>query len=282
MPKKEFPKYRCQKSKDGKPDRAFVELGGKKRYLGVYGTPQTSPESWKKYRHLWKQWYANDCRLAITTVKTGILVKELAVHYLRWAEVRYKEVPQSYAHCRAAMQLLVDHFGEESTDNFTKHSLRFLQKVLVEKGVHGKPYARPTVNRYVGIIRMAFVEGEEQGWGVADSTVTSLKLVRNLKLGKTTAREYLEGKPVPWEIVDQTLPYMPPIVRDMVRVQRLIGGRPQDVRNMRLCDINRDSPIPEYPDVWEYRPFKHKTKYLGKELVKRIGYQAQAILLPYF
>ena len=71
MPKKEFPKYRCQKSKDGKPDRAFVELGGKKRYLGVYGTPQTSPESWKKYRHLWKQWYANDCRLAITTVKTA-------------------------------------------------------------------------------------------------------------------------------------------------------------------------------------------------------------------
>jgi len=63
--------------------------------------------------------------------------------------------------------------------------------------------------------------------------------------------------------------------RDMVRVQRFIGGRPQDVHNMRFCDIDRSS------EIWRYIPFMHKTKKLGKIRMLPIGPKAQAILKSY-
>ena len=51
--------------------------------------------------------------------------------------------------------------------------------------------------------------------------------------------------------------------------------RPQDICNARSCDIDRSG------DVWLYRPFTHKNKNRGKDLVKAIGRRAQSILLPY-
>ena len=64
---------------------------------------------------------------------------------------------------------------------------------------------------------------------------------------------------------------MPP----MCRIQRNNTMRPQDVCNLRACDIDRTG------DVWLYRPLAHKTAYLGEVLTKYIGAQAQAILMSY-
>lgn len=99
--------------------------------------------------------------------------------------------------------------------------------------------------------------------------------VDNLKKGRTKAGEYRDIQPVSDEIVDKTLPFLPPIVADMVRVQRLCGCRPQDIRNMRSVDIDRSK------DVWCYRPFTHKTEHQGKRRLIAIGPRAQAILTPY-
>lgn len=96
----------------------------------------------------------------------------------------------------------------------------------------------------------------------------------NLKAGRTTAPDRPPIPPVADEIVDKTLPFLPPIVADMVQVQRLIGGRPQDVYNMRSCDIDRTG------EVWAYRPFTHKTEHKRKERVVAVGPRAQAILTP--
>ena len=63
--------------------------------------------------------------------------------------------------------------------------------------------------------------------------------------------------------------------RDMVRVQRYIGGRPQDIHNMRFCDIDRST------EIWRYIPFTHKTQKLGKIRMLPIGPKAQAILKNY-
>jgi len=70
--------------------------------------------------------------------------------------------------------------------------------------------------------------------------------------------EPLHIEPVDDAIVDRTLPFLPPIVADMVRVQRLCGMRPQDVRNMRAIDIDRTQK------VWRYVPFTHKTEHQKK------------------
>jgi integrase len=51
--------------------------------------------------------------------------------------------------------------------------------------------------------------------------------------------------------------------------------RPQDIRNMRTCDIDMSG------DVWVYKPWTHKTEYRGG--VRRIAVdpRAQAILRPF-
>ena len=104
----------------------------------------------------------------------------------------------------------------------------------------------------------------------------ALVTVDNLKSGRTKAWEREDVEPVSDEMVDRTLPFFSPVVTDMVRVQKFCGMRPQDVRNMRYCDIfDRDK------DVWKYIPHTHKTEHHGKKLAKAIGPRAQAILIPY-
>ena len=160
-------------------------------------------------------------------------------------------------------------YGHESVDAFTPLSLVFLQKQWVEKG-----YARLTINFYVSIIKQAFKHGVKFGW--VDAPVHyALQAVDNLKAGRTKAPEYRKVKPVDTEIVEKTLPFMPPIVADMVRVQRLCGMRPQDIRNMRACDIDRTG------DVWRYVPYTHKTEHKGKQRIIAVGPRAQAILMSY-
>jgi hypothetical protein len=51
-------------------------------------------------------------------------------------------------------------------------------------------------------------------------------------------------KPVPDEYVLAVFPKLNPVVRAMAQVQELAGMRPQDIRNMRTCDLDMTS------DVW--------------------------------
>ena len=120
-----------------------------------------------------------------------------------------------------------------------------------------------------------FKRGVKYGW-VDAYTRYALDAVENLKRGRTKAPEYRDIPPVDDAVVDRTLPFLPPIVADMVRVQRLCGMRPEDIRNLRLCDIDRRQK------VWCYRPFSHKMDYKEQTRSIPIGPKAQAILTPYF
>jgi integrase len=214
----------------------------------------------------------NGRKLAPTLTKTGISCHELAVHFLAWAEKYYVKngtPTETFGHIRKALALLIHHYGRESVNNFAPLSLVFLQDQWVEQG-----YARLTVNRYVCTVKQAFRFGVKYGW--VDAQIHhGLQAVDNLKKGRTAAREYKDVTSVDNERVERTLPFLPSIVADMVRVQRLCGMRPEDVRHMRSCDIDRTD------DIWVYSPFSHKTEHHGHKLVKAIGPRAQSILIPY-
>ena len=264
MPKTNIPNYRLHKA----TGQAFVELGGRRFYLGKHG----SKASREAYEQRIAEYLANGRKIAPTRTKTGISCQELAVHFLEWAEkyyVKNGEPTTSFDHCRNAVSLLVQHYGHESTDNFAPLSLVFLQDQWVEQGL-----SRPTVNRYVGIIKQAFRHGSKFGW-VNPPTYHALLSVDGLKAGRTKAPEYKKIKPVADAIVEKTLPHLPPIVADMVQIQRRSGMRPQDIRNCRACDFDRSG------DVWRYVPYTHKTEHQDKKRVVAVGPKAQAILMPY-
>jgi integrase len=75
--------------------------------------------------------------------------------------------------------------------------------------------------------------------------------------------------------VEATLPFLPPVVADMVRIQRLTGARPGEICQMRPCDIEKGA------DVWKYRPEDHTTKHLDHDRVIFIGSKARRLLRPY-
>jgi integrase len=102
-----------------------------------------------------------------------------------------------------------------------------------------------------------------------------LLTVPGLKKGRTTAREPKPIGPVEDVVVEATLPYLPEVVADMVRLQRLTGCRPGEVCSMRPGDIDRTT------DPWTYRPVSHKTQHLGKARTIYIGPKAQEVLRSY-
>ena len=117
-------------------------------------------------------------------------------------------------------------------------------------------------------------------WGVAEELVEpavyhGLFAVAGLAYGRSDARETEPIKPVADEHVDATLPFLTPVVRAMVKLQRLTGMRPCEVVQMRSCDIDRSG------EVWVYVPAKHKNQWRGHQRLVPLGPKAQEILKPF-
>jgi len=276
MPKKNLPNRRLHKASG----QAFVVLlchDGVRRthYLGKY----SSKESQDEYDRLIGIYTANGRKLPPPESETrGVLVKELAVKYLQWAEGYYQNSPREsfWHHTNAILNFLVKDYKNKPVNEFTPADLYAIQDKLIKHG-----YRRQSVNRYTTIIKKAFKMGVSRGWGVQGGTVYELQTFENLKKGRSPAKEYQKGRKVPIDVYQKTLPFMNPIIRAMAEVQFRCGMRPQDIRNLRYRDIDFESHKDE--NVWLYRPHQHKTNYQDEdwELVKIIDTRAQEILTPY-
>lgn len=109
---------------------------------------------------------------------------------------------------------------------------------------------RTTINHYLRHVIATFrfaVENEK----LPVETWQALKPVEPLRKGRTNAPEDQRIKPVDNAMVELTLPYLPPIVSDMVRLQRATAMRPMEVCSIRPMDIDRTG------DIWIYKPATH-------------------------
>jgi integrase len=216
--------------------QAFCVINGRFFYLGKYG----SKASREEYERIIAEYLNNGKKLPPTRNRTEITIEELVIQYLEHAEKYYSnngKPTETFNQCKLALEPLIRHYGKNAVSEFGPRSLLFIRDKWVENGI-----ARKTINRWTGIIKQMFQ------WGVTyeldeANIYHALKAVPNLKLGRTTAPEYEEVPPIDLEIVAKTIPFLPPIVADMVRVQLFAGMRPQDVRNLRGCDIDRSGDI---------------------------------------
>lgn len=147
--------------------------------------------------------------------------------------------------------------------------LRVVRDAMIDNG-----WTRKYVNKQVGHIARMF------RWAASvelmpASVHQSLATLEGLKAGRTKAPDRPPVEPVSDAVIDRTLEHLPPVVADMVRLQRLTGARPGEICEVRPCDMDRArSP-------WLYRPASHKTEHHGKRRVITIGPRGQAILTPY-
>ena len=233
-------------------------------YLGRYG----SEASRQEYDRIIAEFVANG-RQSLNR-PDDILVEALIARFLDYTEKECNYCENTKIRIISTLRMLNKLYGKLPVANFTPTALKTLRHHYLGQGL-----ARNTINKYIRIIRQVFSWGCEEEIVPAD-IAGALRMVRNLQKGRSSAVDYDAIVPVPDEIVEKTLPHIKSSqIQDMVKVQRFISGRPQDIHNMRPCDINRSG------EIWKYTPITHKTKKRGKTRELPIGPRAQQILLPY-
>lgn len=259
-----LPKYGKHKASG----QAVIKLGGCDFYLGPYGTKASRIE----YDRITAEWLANGRTLPGTSADAALSVNELALAYVKFADGYYRKNGKptaSMSGIKIALRFLCKSYGRTAARDFGPLALAAIRNTMMEAG-HSRVY----INKNVDRIRLTFK------WGVSQELVPvsvhqALTTLPGLRRGRTAARETAPVLPVSDDVIERTLPFLRPTVAAMVRFQRLVGCRPEEVCMLRPCDIDQSC------DVWSYRPESHKMEHRGRERVIFIGPRAQAILTPY-
>jgi integrase len=176
-----------------------------------------------------------------------ISVVELCARFLAHAQGYYVKDGRptgAIAGFKAVIKYLRLWYCRDPASRFGPLALKALRQRMVDDG-HSRRYVNDHVARIKQIFKRAV--GEEL---VPAETHAALQRVTGLLRGRTTARETSPIGPVDDAVVEATLPYLPEVVADMVRLQRHTGMRPAEVCILRPCDLDRSG------EVWLYRPSK--------------------------
>ena len=246
---------------------AVIYYCGKTHYLGLYG----SPESKIAYSRLIAEIQANPV-FFLPKGEPCVTVKELAAAFLDHAKTNMDAT--IYGRFRIiVLEFLMKLYGDNTpVDSFTPRSL----KLVREEMVNSSRFCRDTINRHVRRIVSIFEWGVENDL-VPETAWNALKAVKSLPKGSLGTFDHEERQPVSDDVIRRTLPFMPPTLRVMVQLQRLLGMRPNEIFKMRVGDIDttRDNGL------WYYIPGSYKTaKFVGK-IVFPLGKPEQELIATY-
>lgn len=264
--------------------QGVVTLNGRDFYLG----PRAEPACEERYNALLARWISNG-RRPIEGARDaradddGITVVELIAKYVEFAEDRYSGRRATVHNVRRALSVLRTLFGREPVADFGPKALRTYQRALVElpsqhfaNGTSKRegPLARKTINYHTGVVKRMFKWAKNEEL-IPPSVFEAIRDVPWLRVGETRARETTPVRPISDAIVEATIPFMPPTVADMIRLQRLTGMRPAEVCAMTTRALDTSGK------AWHYKPAHHKTEIHGKERVIDLGPRAQEIVGRY-
>lgn len=261
------PSYRFHKARNC----AVVTIYGKNRYLGSYGSPE-SHEAYERWLAKWRSASESPASVQVEDPPGDITVNWVILKYLTFAAGYYRkhdEPTDEIRNIRAALSALKKLYGRTLAQAFGPKDLELVRNSMIDGSL-----ARKTINGRVSRIRRMFRWASKEGL-VPAITYHGLLALDGLKFNRSRARETKRVMPVPVEHVSETLRHLNEHVRAMVEVQHLTGMRPQEVRNLRTCDVDTTA------DVWIYTPWTHKTEHHGHERRIAIGPRAQVILTPF-
>ncbi len=270
-----LPRYRLHKASG----QAIVEFAGQVHYLGPHG----SDVSRDQYDALISQWLSAGRPLPCESDSSGtthplpdpvgeIKIRELVARFWIHAEshyVKYGSPTGTHKNYRPALRRLLKHHAEMPVSQFGPKALKRLKEEMRLAG-NSRRYINDNLDR----IRRVFT------WGVSEELIPvevcqRLATVESVRIGAAGVTEHAAVLPVSDLQFAQTLPFLPPVVQDMVQLQKLSGARPGELCILRPRDIDT-SLTP-----WVYRPQFHKTEHHGKPRLIHFGPQAQAILISY-
>jgi len=248
--------------------------------LGRFG----SAEAKRRYTELIAEWLSRG--RPAERPKHRITVVELLAAYLEHARGYYQKDGQPTKHLgmvKLAIREFRAMYGREPADAVGPLAIAAFQERLIERGrtPRGKqadqpplPLARGYVNKTVAVIRLAFK------WGVSRELIpasvhVAISTAPGLRKGRSKAREPGPVLPIDDATFEATLPHLPPVVADLVRLIRLTGARPTEACQIRPGDVDTSS------EPWIYKPASHKNAHRDQERRILLGPRARAILGPY-
>jgi integrase len=202
-----------------------------------------------------------------TPAGASIYVFQLLEDYLVYADQYYRKHGRhtsEYWSLENVATALNELHGKTLASEFRPSNLKEVRQALVERGL-----ARKHVNDQVARIRRIWRWAVEHELVPADA-LTALEAVAPLKKGRSKAPEEEKVPPVPLEDVWTTVFVAPAQLGRMIRLQLFAAMRPQDVCEMRPCDIDRQT--------WVYTPWTYKTEHLDTPREIELGPKAREIL----
>lgn len=273
-----IPSYRRHKA----TGRGVATINGRDVYFpGDYG----SAGSERAYQAA----IADLCARNMTAAPTiseggGATVAELCAAYWKAMERRTIKAATRFVYERC-LRKLRELFGKFKAADFGPLKLKAFREHLLgaerrrmskggKVGNIGGRLKRATVNKYVTIIRIVFQWANENEL-IPPHLYPSLAGVAPLGRGDTDAPEADERQCVPREHVEETMQYLSPPVAAITKLQLLTAARPDEICQMRTCDIDMTGP------EWTYRPETHKMQRKGKKREIILGRQCQDIIRPF-
>jgi integrase len=246
---------------------AVVYVNGKPHYLGVYG----SEESKIAYARIITELQASPV-FSPPSGEEHVSVRELTAAFLDHAQANFDY--KDYSHSRVAVIDFLDKlYGDDfPVEDFKPRCLKLIRTEMIQS----RRFCRRVVNRYTHRVVSIFAWGVENDL-VPETTWRALKAVKSLRKGDEGTVDNEERQPVPDDVVRRTLPFMPPTLRAMVQLQRILGMRPSEIAKMRVGDIDTTRGN----GLWYYVPGSCKTaRYVGK-IVFPLGKPEQELIAPY-
>jgi len=263
------PKYRRHRQSG----QAVVTLpdgyGGRKDYLlGTYG----SAASRQEYNRVIAWWIGNGRRLPLAGDASPSVIEVILAYYRHCQGYYLKpdgKPTQELANVRAALQYVKELYGRTAAAAFDCLALKAVRQKMIDAGL-----CRNSVNKDVGRVKRCF------RWAAGEKLVPAavyheLQAIEGLRYGRCAAKETEPIKPVPVAHVEAVLPFLPPVVADMVRLQLATGMRAGEVCIIRAIDVDITGT------VWLYRPQQHKTQHRGHQRIVALGPKSQAIIRRY-
>lgn len=260
---RKLPKFRIHKGSG----QAFVELSGKRFYLGRHDTQKAQ----QQYHALVAEWLAAGCQLRIDPDE--ITIKEMIARYWVHAQQYYRNPDGTMSSEIEAITLALrpvhELYSLTRAAEFGPLALRAVRQRMIERGG-----CRANINKQTSRIKRVFK------WAVSEELVPgqvyhALQAVGGLRRGRCDARESDPIRPVPQEHVDAIQPHVSRQVWTIVQLQLLTAARAGEITIMRPIDIDMSGKI------WVYTPTHHKTAHHGHERRIYIGPRAQGVLRPF-
>jgi len=253
--------------KDG---RAVVHWNGKMYMMGKSGTPEA-----KIAFHRFCIEIQNQPAYIPPEVSNGkreVSIGELAAAFLDYTLV-HKTKP-NYTHYRILLKdFLIAIYGDIPANDFRPLLLRKLRGALIQSG----RFCRKQINDYTRRIRTLFKWGSQMEYVEPDKAL-ALSTVEPLEEGYVGTFENPDREDVPDDAIRRTLPFLPPMIRAMIMLQRLTGMRPSEIFRMTVGSIDRESDT----EFWLYTLAKHKTrKKTNRKRILPLRKDLQILIEPY-